>query len=135
VKLLGGPDQPAIGFAMGIERLIALLEENGRIDPPVPDLFVATVGEEAEKSCFPLIQALRRAGFRVESEYQPRGLKGQMKRAGKLGALLVLIVGPEELNAGKGVLKDMSDGSQSEILLSGVRDVLASRTSIPATDR
>ena len=126
VELLGGPDHPAIGFAMGIERLIALLEEKGRIEPPVPDLFVASIGEQSDRWCFRLVNALRKAGFRIESECQPKGLKAQMKRAGKLGARRVFILGPDELQAGKGVLKDMGDGSQSEIPLQDAADYLVS---------
>ena len=124
VELLGGPDHPAIGFAMGIERLIALLEEKGHVDPPVPDLFVASLGDEPERRCFGLVNSLRKAGFRVESEYQSRGLKAHMKRAGKLGARRVLILGPEELESGKAPLKDMSDGSQTEVPLSDAMNFL-----------
>jgi histidyl-tRNA synthetase len=125
VELLGGPDHPAIGFAMGMERLVALIEENGNVEQPAPDLFVASLGAEAEKICFRLIQRLRRAGIRVEAEYQSRSLKAQMKRAGKVGARHVLIVGEDELKAGKGVLKTMSDGSQMDILLSDAGGILA----------
>jgi histidyl-tRNA synthetase len=125
VELLGGPDHPAIGFAMGMERLVALLEENGPLEQAGPDLFVASLGPEAEKVCFRLIQKLRTDGLRVEAEYQTRSLKAQMKRAGKVHARYVLIVGEDELGAGKGVLKNMSDGSQVEIPLSDAESVLA----------
>ncbi|MFO8088623.1 MAG: histidine--tRNA ligase [Desulfatiglandaceae bacterium] len=125
VELLGGPDHPAIGFAMGMERLVALLEENGPLEQPGPDLFVASLGAEAEKICFRLIQKLRTAGVRVEAEYQSRSLKAQMKRAGKVDASYVLIVGENELRAGKGVLKNMSDGSHVDIPLSDAESMLA----------
>ncbi len=124
VELLGGPDHPAIGFAMGVERLVALVEEKGKIEQPRPDLFVASLGSKAEKFCFRLIQNLRLEGLRVEAEYQSRSLKAQMKRAGKLGVRRVLIVGGDELADGKCLLKDMDDGSQVEVNLSDVENAL-----------
>lgn len=120
VKLLGGPDQPAIGFAVGVERVIALLEEQGASEVKRPDLFVVAMGEDAEKRCFNWVMDLRKCGHWVEMDYSGKGLKSQMKKAGRLGVKKVLIVGEDELVSGKGLLKDMDMGGQEEVELTNV---------------
>jgi histidyl-tRNA synthetase len=124
VRLLGGPDQPAIGFALGMERVIALLEEAS--PPPVgkPDLFVAALGEAAQKACFVWTLELRKAGFSVEADYGSKGLKAQMKRADRLGSKWVLIVGDEELALGKGILRDMQSKEQANVDLGNLKQSL-----------
>jgi histidyl-tRNA synthetase len=123
VKLLGGPDQPAIGFAVGIERVAALLEQGNQASARGPDLFFATLGEASKKRIFPLLADLRNKGFWVEMEYGDRGLKAQLKRADKLGARRVIIVGDEELKRGEGILKDMGAKSQEPIPLEDIAGV------------
>jgi histidyl-tRNA synthetase len=127
VKQLGGPDLPAIGFAVGVERVVALLEMKGVSLPKPPILFIAALGNEAERICFQYACALRKAGLRVEMDYGLRGLKGQMKRADRLGAEKVLIVGEDEIRSGKGILRDMGSKIQTEIDLVNVVDNLAKR--------
>src|SRR4030042_2591056 len=97
MKLLGGPDQPAIGFAVGVERVVALLEGQGTSVVRTPDLFMVALGEKAEKACFNWVMDLRRSGYWVEMDYGEKGLKSQMKKAGRLGAKKVLIIGEDEL--------------------------------------
>ncbi len=116
-KQLGGPDHPAIGFALGIERLVTLLDEQGSQAAPVPDLFIAGLGPEAEKKVFRWANDLRRAGLWVEIDYSSKGLKAQLKRADRLGARKVLIVGDNELASGKGILRDMAAKAQTEMAL------------------
>ncbi len=120
LKLIGGPDHPAIGFAMGIERLVDLLGEAGKENASGPELFVAGLGEKAEKEVFGWVRDLRRAGIWVEMEYASKGLKAQMKRADRLGAKKVLMVGDNELASGKGVLRDMETKEQVEIDLTNI---------------
>ncbi|MBL7211781.1 MAG: histidine--tRNA ligase [Desulfobacteraceae bacterium] len=115
VKLLGGPDHPAIGFALGMERVVSLLEEKVASEEKNPDLFVAALGGNAEKVCFNWIMELRKAGMWVEMDYGSKGLKAQMKRAGRLGAKKVFIIGEDELASGKGVLRDMETKVQDEV--------------------
>jgi len=115
VKLLGGPDHPAIGFALGMERVVSLLEEKAASEEKNPDLFVAALGENAEKVCFNWIMELRKSGMWVEMDYGSKGLKAQMKRADRLGANKVFIVGEDELASGKGVLRDMETKVQDEV--------------------
>ncbi|MBN1833640.1 MAG: histidine--tRNA ligase [Deltaproteobacteria bacterium] len=120
LKLLGGPDHPAIGFAMGIERLIDLLGDVGKGESPAPELFVAGLGEKAEEEVFGWVRDLRKAGIWVEMEYGSKGLKAQMKKADRLGAKKVLMVGDDELASGKGILRDMETKEQKEIDLKNI---------------
>ena len=120
VKLLGGPDHPAIGFAVGMERVIALLETKETRELKVPDLFIASLGETAEMTSFRWVETLRKSGLWVEMDYGSKGLKSQMKKAGRLGAKKVLIVGDNELESGKGILRDMLAGDQVEVELDDI---------------
>jgi histidyl-tRNA synthetase len=117
MKELGGPDSPAIGFAIGEERVVELLEEQGRVEADGPDIFLAPLGREAEDKAFMWLQELRKAGLRCEMDYRSSGLKAQMKHGDRLGARKVLIVGQDELAKGKGILRDMFTKSQMEISL------------------
>jgi histidyl-tRNA synthetase len=117
MKELGGPDSPAIGFAIGEERVVELLEEQGRVEADGPDIFLAPLGREAEDKAFMWLQELRKAGLRCEMDYRSSGLKAQMKHGDRLGAQKVLIVGQDELAKGKGILRDMFTKSQMEISL------------------
>ena len=116
-KQLGGPDHPAIGFAVGIERLVALMDEQGPPEMPVPDLLFAAIGSEAEKKMFQWANDLRKSGLWVEIDYGSRSLKAQLKRADRLKAKKVLIVGESELASGKGILRDMRTKTQTELPL------------------
>ncbi len=126
VKLLGGPDQPAIGFAVGVERVVALLEEKERPTAKHPDLFIAALGEAPERNSFNWVMDLRKSGFWVEMDYTGRGLKSQMKKAGRLGVSKVLIVGDDELAKGKGILRDMDKKVQEEVELSNIVESIKS---------
>jgi histidyl-tRNA synthetase len=117
VKHLGGPDHPAIGFAVGMERAAALLEDKRGESGQGPELYIATLGEEAEKASFEWTVQLRKRGVHVEVEYDSKGLKAQMKRADRLKARRVLIVGPDELASGSGILRDMGAKEQGSVEL------------------
>lgn len=107
VEQLGGPALPGIGFAIGLERLIMLLQTHEHQWVTPPDVFIAPLGKGAEHHAFSLARRLRQAGSRVELESGRRGLKAQMRRADKLGARYVLILGENEVAAGKGTIRDM----------------------------
>ena len=111
---IGGPDIPGIGFAMGIER-IALLVQRGKETTPFPDLFIAALGERAQLKAFELANKLHLEGIRAEIDYEGRSLKAQMRRADKLAARYVLIIGENEIETGKAVLRDMAKKDQGEI--------------------
>jgi histidyl-tRNA synthetase len=116
-RQLGGPDHPAIGFALGMERLVALLEEQSRPKSSSPDLFMIGLGERAEMKVLPWLYELRRQGVWAEMEYSSKGLKAQLKRADRIGARRVLIVGEDEMASGKAVLRNMAAKTQEDISL------------------
>jgi histidyl-tRNA synthetase len=107
VEQLGGPAVPGIGFAIGVERLVLLLQAQGRHVTSSPDVFIAPLGEAAESQAFSLARRLRQAGYRIELESGSRGLKAQMRHADKSGVRYVLILGENELAAGRGTIRDM----------------------------
>jgi histidyl-tRNA synthetase len=116
-RQLGGPDHPAIGFALGMERLVTLLEEERQPETSSPDLFMIGLGERAEKKVLQWIYALRRQGVWAEMDYSSKGLKAQMKRADRIGARRVLIVGEDEMASGKALLRNMAAKTQEDISL------------------
>jgi histidyl-tRNA synthetase len=123
IETLGGPAIPAIGFALGIERLALLIEDKPQWEQG-PDLFIAALGDEPRSWAFVTAQKLRKAGLWVEMSARAASLKAQMRRANKTGAAKVLIVGGDELDAGRAPLKDMASGEQSELPLDGIVDRL-----------
>ncbi|MFO7173891.1 MAG: histidine--tRNA ligase [Bacillota bacterium] len=119
VEHLGGKPTPGVGFAMGMERMLMVLDEMGIPLPPPPrqDLFFAVLGEAARRAALPVVYALRRQGLAVDLDYLGRSLKAQMKYAGRLGARFVAILGESELERGVVVLRDMDQGQQREVPL------------------
>lgn len=120
VRDLGGPDVAAIGFAVGMERLIMLLQQEQWKIERVPRLFIAGLGEQPRETAFLLAQQLRGRGFEVEMDYEGRSLKSQMRRADKSGARHVLILGEDELMRRQIQLRDMQGKTQSVLPLDGV---------------
>ncbi len=120
VAQLGGPAVPGIGFAMGIERLALLLDQQEEKRPEAElDLFIAALGSAAQDEAFKMCHALRAIGLSVAMDYQDRSLKNQMKQAGRSRARFALIVGDEELAAGQGVLRNMDNRDQQDVALGG----------------
>ncbi len=124
VEELGGPPTPGIGFAMGVERIVSLMERTGT---PKLDVFFALLGEEAVRQMLPAIIQLRAKGVRIEMDYSGGGLKKQMGLADKLGARYTLIVGENELKTGQAILRNMADKSQTELPLSELTQTLPER--------
>jgi histidyl-tRNA synthetase len=132
VERLGGPPTPAIGFAIGIERLVSLLDRSSLpVDEGTPHLFIATVGEEAEEAAFEIMHALRNASIRVEREYEGRSLKAQMKLADRSQATHTVILGGDELSRGVALLRDMAAGSQEEVSLENLVEDVKARLALP----
>lgn len=121
IKSLGGADQPGIGYAMGIERLLMVLEAQGiQIPKPSPcDLYIASMGENASVFAMKLASDLRNEGFAAESDLIGRSLKAQMKYADKIDAKYSMVIGDDELAAGKAKVKNMSTGETHELDLNG----------------
>lgn len=116
---LGGPSIPSLGFGMGLERLLLVMEAKGCAFPAPPrcELYLAPMGEAAVRRCFAIASRLREGGVAVEFDVAGRGLKAQMKYADKLGARYVIVVGDSELETGMAKLKDMESGEASDIAL------------------
>jgi histidyl-tRNA synthetase len=128
IQELGGPALPGIGFAMGVERLV-LMKGEQRILPPRPDVFLAALGEAAGTEAFALMHRMQRLGLCCDMAFTGKSLKAQMRRAGKLNARYVLLLGEEELTSGLAQLRDMDDGSQTPIPLAGIEQVLLEKRS------
>lgn len=125
IKELGGPDLPGIGFAVGQERLVSLLEQKGIRQEPSLELFVAALGEKASREAFLWVERARRAGIRAEMDFRGGSLKAQLRRAHKLEARRVLILGEEELASGRAPLRDMVQAAQVEVELAQLEQVMA----------
>jgi histidyl-tRNA synthetase len=128
VAELGGPPIPGVGFALGIERLVLLLraQPSGETISGLA-LFIVWLGQRGRDWAFPLAHGLRQKGLSVELEGEARSLKSQMRRADKLKARWVLIVGDDELEKGKVILRDMASKRQEEIGLANLQSRLAER--------
>ena len=116
---LGGASYPGIGFAMGLERIMLLLNEN-RVVRPVPQLYIAAMGDRAKAQAALLAQRLISGGVRVEYDIMDRSLKAQMKYADKVGAQTCVVIGDNELDTGRAVLKSMSDGKTLDTALENI---------------
>ena len=117
---LGGPDIPGIGFAIGMERLLSLIEPNGAQLSPAPHLFIAILGDQAGRIAFDLANGLRKVGMRTEIDYAGRSLKSQMRRANKLNCPYTLILGDRELASGEVQWRDMRGSLQETLPLNGL---------------
>jgi histidyl-tRNA synthetase len=115
VSSLGGPEVPAIGFGMGVERVLLALAEPAADFEPTLALFIAVLGDKAQAWALPVAHRLRMGGVRTEMEHRPASLKAQLKRADALKARLALIVGENELQSGKLVLRDLGTRQQHEV--------------------
>ena len=95
---MGGPSTASLGFAMGIERIMLLLEAQGTAlpKPDYCDLYVAAIGDRAETAATGICELLRKDGFKVQTDICGRGLKAQMKFADKTGARFTMVLGGEE---------------------------------------
>jgi histidyl-tRNA synthetase len=120
VRDLGGQDLPGIGFAIGMERLILLLQQEQPEERRAPKIYVASLGPAAREECFLLAQKLRSLGLETEIDYEAPSLKSQMRRADKLGARHVLILGDEEISRGEVQLRDMVNKTQTVVPLGSI---------------
>ena len=115
VERMGGPETPAVGFAMGLERVLLLLERTGgrRNSPGKKQLVcVIHIGEEARREAARIANDLRKKGMRVETEYENKSLKSQMRKANRAGAAHSVIIGENELRERVFSLRDMKTGEE-----------------------
>jgi histidyl-tRNA synthetase len=113
VKSLGGPDTPAIGFAMGLERLLMAMPES-EAEPHV-DVFIIAAQAGVRGEATLLGRELRDAGLRVESDLRGGSLKSQLRRADKLNTRVAMILGESEVEEGVVQLKDLQKKTQDEV--------------------
>lgn len=124
VSSVGGAYTPAVGFGMGIERLIMVAEAAGIKlgEEEVSDLYIAAMGNLS--AAFNLAKELRNKGLSVETDIMNRSLKAQMKYAGKTGARYSVVLGEDEISQGECDLKNMADGSSVRVKLADIASVI-----------
>lgn len=115
----GGPQTPAVGFALGLERLILALQREGITFPAIapPDVYLAVVEAKDRPLAFKLATDLRRQGLATEFDVLQRSLKAQMKQADKLKVKYTVVLGPEELAEGSCLVREMATGKQTKVPL------------------
>ncbi len=121
---MGGQPLPAFGFGLGLERLLLLMEAQGSVfpEPKKCDLYIASMGENANIKASAIAKDLRNEGLYVQFDTVGRGLKAQMKYANKIGALYTLVLGDNEIETGNIKLKNMETGNETEMTLSDFTD-------------
>ena len=119
VKQIGGPEVAAVGFGLGIERLLLYLDQLGvQIPKPEPvDVLIFGMGDAERQKAFELVNGLRKLGFSADTDHVGRSVKANFKYAGKTEAKHVLVIGENELKTGKGNIKEMATGEQTEVSL------------------
>ncbi len=130
LEQMGSQPQPALGFAMGIERLLMVLENQGA-ELPLPrpcDIYIAPMGDAAAIRAGVLCAQLRDEGFEALTDIVGRGLKAQMRYANKIGARFTIVLGDSELISGKAKLKFMESGEEKEVDLNSLADELYNAT-------
>ena len=120
---------PAVGFAAGMERLFLALDAAAvdRPESPTPDVFIAALGDEAERWVFRTSQELRATGLHVAHDLKGRSLKAQMKEANRQNAPYTMIIGGNELEAGAATVKEMESGAQEEVAFDELATYLTRR--------
>ncbi|MEG1427908.1 MAG: His/Gly/Thr/Pro-type tRNA ligase C-terminal domain-containing protein, partial [Oscillospiraceae bacterium] len=119
VEEMGGKPTPGLGFGLGMERLMLILEAQ-KIEMDADkkcEIYFASMGESALKKALQLTRLARSSGLYAECDLCGRGLKGQMKYAGKIGAVYTVVIGEDELIKGSGELKNMNTGEKTPISL------------------
>ncbi|MGE4560763.1 MAG: histidine--tRNA ligase [Desulfobulbus sp.] len=121
IEQLGGPPLSGIGFAMGLERIALLMEQQQENRLPIEsmDIFVVALGRDSLTACSQLTHTLRRQGIRAAIDYSGRSLKAQLKQASRVNSRFALIIGDEELSKQQAILRNMASQEQQPFDLSG----------------
>lgn len=124
VESMGGPALCGVGFGLGLERLLLLMDNLGVKVPEEPHVtvYVAPMGERAYEQAFRLVYRLRAKGVAAETDHAGRSLKAQMKYADKIGAENVIVLGDSELESGEAEIKRMNDGEKRKVSLDRLED-------------
>ena len=121
VEEMGGSPTPALGFGLGMDRIMLALEKQGVpfAQPEKPEVYIAAMGGQAQAKALALTDRLHKCGIAADCDICGRGLKAQMKYAGKTGAKYSMVLGEDELAKGKASIKNMASGETGEI---GIED-------------
>lgn len=123
IEQLDGPPLSGIGFAMGMERIVLLMEQQADQQPSgTMDIFLAALSSDTLASCSLLAHLLRRHGIKAAIDYSGRSLKAQLKQAGRVNARFTLIVGDDEWSRQEGILRNMATQEQQPFTLSGTSE-------------
>lgn len=127
IETCGGVSTPGIGFALGMERLLLEMDSQGILIPDCDEIeiFLATIGEKADRYAEKLIYQLRDHGINAEKDLMNRSLKAQMKYADKLDVKYVVVLGDDEVDSNRAVLKNMKNGEQKDVSLDSILDRLS----------
>lgn len=120
VHALGGPKQPAVGFAIGIDRLVDLMSQNNPHAQLTPDIFIAALGDEMMEKAFDWSCELGENGIKTEIDFSGKSLKSLMKRANRVGSAYVLIAGSQEIEEGALILRNMETKEQISVPIKGM---------------
>jgi len=122
VKELGGPETSGVGFGLGVERLLVLMDAENIAFPTADqlDVYVVGIGDEASATTLKLVQAVRGAGLTAERDYLDRKPKAQFKSADRLNAHYTMTVGESELENGVVNLKSMATGEETQVAMADV---------------
>ncbi|EKS4343233.1 histidine--tRNA ligase [Clostridium sporogenes] len=117
IEEIGGPSMPAVGFGMGMERLLLTLQEKAIeiLEEAYVDLYLGNMGDKAKLEVLKLAKELRDRHIKCEIDHMGKSVKAQMKYANRIGAKYSMVLGEEELNTGKATVKRMEDGEQIEV--------------------
>lgn len=115
IKDMGGPALGAVGFALGMERMLIACAKDMAVSKESAAVYIATIGEKAAKEGFKITNELRNADIECNMDYEGASLKSQMRNADKLGSAFTLIIGDDELAKGEAVLRDMKTKEQINI--------------------
>ena len=117
IEEVGGPDMPGVGFGLGKERLLLLMDAcgSGFGKDTAPQVFLAWIGDAAKSYAIKLLYELRKQGIRAEIDTRERNLKGQMKYANKVKAAFTAVIGDDEIQSGEITLKNMETGEQIRV--------------------
>lgn len=126
VEMLGGGSAPGIGFGLGLERLLLVMEASGAEFPPTApvDIYIGSIGRDAGVEAAKLCAELRTEGFYAACDLSDRSVKAQMKYADKIGAAFSCILGDNELAAGEAAVKNMKDGTEEKVKFDNFTDHL-----------
>ncbi|MBA5874199.1 MAG: histidine--tRNA ligase [Nitrospira sp. CR1.2] len=122
VEQLGGAAVPAVGFAVGLERIALMLPE-AVVFPTLPRVYVAAFGTKGTDAGFPLLDELRRAGVSADMDFRSTSLKAHLRQADRLGALYTILLGDDEIDKGIAILRNMQTKAQEDL---PIRDLVSS---------